>query len=876
VKDGDCRTHSDGRVFCHTERTGIKGKKCESNEIYIYLGESTEGQGAGMWKIDEPTKTYTAKAPREYGIRYFDYFFWDGSPTPAQRYRKDVEGQPKQIGWCRGGLGGRPQSDVAPYRWQKIKPGERRIHIVRGELKAELLSSKGFPAISVLNQKDELLVAELKARQCEIVLVPDCDEADLEKWFAYLSAELPKQCRQLLAPGLPWSNPPADGGLGIEDWIYAKNPSITEISGAVSAIEEIDEHKRDLNKLKEAMVRLTEECEDEFDRVELAKKKASELGFSIQANTLKIQMNSLSYQTPTSYNMNNAASLQSEPKLWGDLLLFQSSNLLIAPPKVGKTALMIHLAGCMYRRETHCLGQPIHSYCDHLIIYGNDMALNQWSTLLIREGLAKVADGLVHFTPFVSLYAKGNSIQLSPPGIKNIVRDCKKNPNPMVLIDTYRSQTSSLDLKENEREAARPLEDLMSALAAAKCKTTIVCLHHAKKSGGATAVDASSGHGAIPAAFDQTIDMAWLAGESIGQRDKRIVVSSSGRGSQDQSIVVELVGQAPARWVSYGDAEALLEKEAIATAEEALTTQCANIYDHVQTFYENTGKGTTAKQIREQFQISKQAAHRRLLFLCRKGLLIKVKGCGSTELCFAPYYAERVEQRSSSSSSLPSADFGGRSDLKGAIDPPSKSAVLGGRPPSKTVESPSEACGKPSEALQENGSQRSALVRGDFSLKPLALEGGPACPPISLSSSSSLGLSTSLYEKENRFLMAESNSNERALHANDLAIDDETLKPQLDQRVSVFRGGKWESGWSICDSRNPHSLRVRIERDGKSQQLANQRWGIDVRPEPLELSTSPRKEGLGVIALDTSSEDLGRASKGVEMPVTDAQEDSFF
>ena len=108
------------------------------------------------------------------------------------------------------------------------------------------------------------------------------------------------------------------------------------------------------------------------------------------------------------------------------------------------------------------------------------------------------------------------------------------------------------------------------------------------------------------------------------------------------------------------------------------------------------------------------------------------------------------------------------------------------------------------------------------------------------------------------------------------ANDTETLKPQLEQAVQVFRKGEWESGWMICDSRNPHSLRIRIERDGKVFQLANQRWEIDLRPEPLAVPTSPSKAGVGATELDTSSEDLQMASNRVEMLATDAERDSFF
>jgi hypothetical protein len=158
----------------------------------------------------------------------------------------------------------------------------------------------------------------------------------------------------------------------------------------------------------------------------------------------------------------------------------------------------------------------------------------------------------------------------------------------------------------------------------------------------------------------------------------------------------------------------------------------------------------------------------------------------------------------------------------------------------------------------------------------------PPDPLVSLNArnvrpfNNSLSSSSSLKEPIPTSFLAGLTSNERALYVNDSANDTETLKPQLEQAVQVFRKGEWESGWTICDSRNPHSLRIRTERDGKVFQLANQRWEIDLRPEPLEVPASPSKADARATELDTSSEDLQRASIRVEMPATDAERDSFF
>lgn len=895
TKDGDCRILSDGRVFCHTAKSGIKGKKCDSNEIYIYLGKSDEAQGAGMWKLDEaaPAKTHRAKTqgaktPRQYGIRYFDYFFWDGAAVPAQRYRKDVEGQPKEVKWAKGGLAGRSQNEVAPYLWEKAS-GAKQLFVVRGELKAELLAGKGFAAISLLNQKDEVLVSKLQAMRAdgvEIVLVPDCDEADLDKWFRYLSNEV-SGVKQLLAPGLPWANPPVDGGLGVEDWIYAKSPSNEQILAAISSMGEsgLSSNEKNLVTLEEKIQTIVDKHEDPLKRSALIKKEASELGFSFTAAEVNGFISGVEYQEPIPYDHSNPQPYQEEPKLWGNLFLHQATNLLVAAPKVGKSALALHLFGCMLRGESHCLGQPIHNRCSTLIIAGGDMGISQWHKLLIREGLATVVNGMVHIVPEVILFPKGTKIQLTSQGIKTIGKLCINNPNAMLLVDTFRSQTECLGYEENSRDAVRPFERLFETLAASKSGATPVVIHHTKKDGNSNAVKSSSGSGATPGAFDQTLNMNWLVPDPIGlQLDKRILINSSGRGGEDQQIVVELVGKAPApvRWIGHGNAAELVKAEAIIAAEEALGPQRAKVYDQGQTLYENSGKGLVYRPVMELLQCTKQVARRHLAAIHRTGLFIRI-GQQHSGYSYYPHWAERIEERSTSTS----ADLGGGATPKGATDPPSNLQDLDqssflkneGNPPSQK----DQPC-LPLETEFSTGSSDPSTSVDTTEWNRVEPQWNPQfTPPDPLVSLNGTGgnlpfvsSSSSLKEPIPTSFLAGSLSNERALYVNDSANDTETLKPQLEQAVQVFRKGEWESGWTICDSRNPHSLRIRTERDGKVFQLANQRWEIDLRPEPLEVPASPSKADARATELDTSSEDLQRASISVEMPATDAERDSFF
>ena len=902
VKDGDCRILSDGRVFCHTKRDGKLGKSSIDNPAYVYLGESLEGQGSGMWKLDAPSM----KAPRAEGTRYFDYCFWDGSPCPVQRFRKDMA-EGKQVAWCKGGLDGRPQKDVAPYLWEKIGSA-KQLFVVRGELKAELLCGKGFTAISLLNQKDEVLVGELvamRANGVEIVLVPDCDTADLDKWFRYLSSEVPG-VKQLLAPGLPWSNPPADGGLGIEDWIYQSSPSNDEIAGAISSIEAdgLSSNEKNLAALEQKIQAIVDKHEDPLKRSALIKKEAAELGFNLTIAEVNSFISEAAWKEPVLYGGDILIPIDSQQELWGGLILYQSTNLLVAAPKVGKTSIITHIIGCIISRKSHCLNQPIHNYCDNFIVLGNDMARAQWSRLILKEGLGvELPNGEIS-APNIKLACKGVDLNLSSHGIKYIVGLCKAKPNSMLVLDCLRAYS---DGDEITQDFIKPIKALMDAIIKADCKTTIICIHHATKSGGATAIKAASGHGSITSPFDQTLNMNWLnpAKDEILQKDKRILITSLGR-TEDQMIIVEQT--APfGKWIHHENADGILKEEAMFRAREALSPSRTKVLDQCLTIYMNTGQGLQNRAVMELLQCSRQVAGHHLEMLLKSNLLIRT-GQAHTGFTYYPHDAERTEEGSSSAYTSTSADLGGRSDPKGAIDPPSrsadlgtppsitpasfgfssKSADLGGRsdpkgaidPPCNLPDSsllPPNPDLSPSESLGITSARRvqEGARRVQWPPDPLVSLGASRVHGVlSISSSSSCFIPEEEPPKDHSFL-AGSSSNAPVICV-ETANETETLKPQLEQAVQVFRQGKWESGWTICDSRNPHSLRVRRERDTRVEQLANKRWGIDVQAEPLELSTSPSKETLEAVALDTSFEDLGGASRALEMPPTAAEEEEFF
>ena len=239
TKDGDCRIKDTGMVLCHTLRDGVVRKgKHHPDRPYIYCGESDEAQGFGIWLPEHLADEQPQKQKREPKRRHFPYCFWDGSDVPVKRLRIDhPDSRPKEVRWD-GSLNGRSEAEIQPYLWResttRLALDGGVLFIVRGELKAELLQNLGQCAISILGIS-ERLIAELRRLGRDVVLCPDCDLADLNKWYGELTRQLP-QCRHLLSPmkGLNWRQPPKHSGLGIEGWIETTKPDADTINAAIT------------------------------------------------------------------------------------------------------------------------------------------------------------------------------------------------------------------------------------------------------------------------------------------------------------------------------------------------------------------------------------------------------------------------------------------------------------------------------------------------------------------------------------------------------------------------------------------------------------------------------------------------------------------
>lgn len=321
-------------------------------------------------------------------------------------------------------------------------------------------------------------------------------------------------------------------------------------------------------------------------------------------------------------------SLRSELGAWGNLLAADALNLLVAAPKAGKSALIVHVFACSKRGDETCLGLPIRKRWNKLIISGNDMSVGEWGKILIREGLAKYAgDDNERFLPdeSVIIWDTENPARMNEKGIKAMAAKCSEHPDSLLVIDSLRSNTDP-SLDENKAEIREPIEQTKKGLAG--CKVTTVLIHHANKGiNGSTAITAAAGSNAIPGACDNTLLLKHLKPDvgSGFRRDNRLIASSSGRLQPDH-LLIELTSDGIGHWEARGSAEEAALEEHIAEVEEKLNGRQSAVYEHAEALAEN-GVHSTGQEMEAQIKsIPHGKGLKTLRQLERKGLVVE---CGS-------------------------------------------------------------------------------------------------------------------------------------------------------------------------------------------------------------------------------------------------------
>jgi len=314
------------------------------------------------------------------------------------------------------------------------------------------------------------------------------------------------------------------------------------------------------------------------------------------------------------------------PWLWEGMIMKGDSNLIIAPPKVGKSALVVGLVGAMARGESHFLGKRLDygNECPPVFIYGTDQPGSCWAELFAREGLLNADKSFAY--PIVKLARAGDSLVLNKEGLEKIEKDASANPGCIQLFDSYATLAGPLGHEEASPAFAQPCQKLRDMLA--KHGVTWAMLHHSNKSvSGGNAINASRGTNALPALFSWTLLMNWLRLPVDGtvQNDFRVVVSCSGR-AKSTSLLCELQGDGTStHWEITGDAEAAQAAEYRADQEDRLSgKRQGDALQYLKHAWNETRQGLTSNELASRMgNVKLPVAHGYLDGLLKKGLIKK-------------------------------------------------------------------------------------------------------------------------------------------------------------------------------------------------------------------------------------------------------------
>ncbi|MEA5391151.1 AAA family ATPase [Cyanobium gracile UHCC 0139] len=318
---------------------------------------------------------------------------------------------------------------------------------------------------------------------------------------------------------------------------------------------------------------------------------------------------------------NQPLSLAPTPWLLEGIVMAGALNLIVALPKIGKTAWALGFLGAWIHGLQTFLGCSLPATpCPPVLIVGTDQPENDWGRMLAQFGLL---DHNRRMNPqIVGLFTAGRPLHLDAEGIDRITTYAEKHPGLVVLIDSLHACISPLGLKEESAEVAEPVRDLMSALE--PHRATVLLIHHANK-GRANdgAVAASRGSTALPAVASQMISLNRLqtgAGGPQGNKERRLVLKTEGRGGMPQELLIERTDAEG--WICHGDAAAAMEAQAREQARENLTDRQQSAL-RLLIQRAKAGESTTVADAVTALDLSRQRAQDTLGALVQKRLAIK-------------------------------------------------------------------------------------------------------------------------------------------------------------------------------------------------------------------------------------------------------------
>lgn len=380
-----------------------------------------------------------------------------------------------------------------------------------------------------------------------------------------------------------------------------------------------------LGELRAAASRIRLEYTSQADRMVAMRETAQGLGLAVRDGEL------LSYLwqarngeagpvqplTPA-----DRLSLAEAPWLWEGVVMAEALNLLVALPKIGKTALVLGwLAAWIHGQQSFLDCALPSTSCPSVLIVGTDQPESDWGRMLAHFHLLPA--GRPH-PQIVALFTAGRPLHLNPEGIERIAGYAAQHPGLVVVIDSLSACVSPLGLKEESAEIAEPIRDLMEAVA--PYRATVVLIHHANKARAQDgAVAASRGSTALPAVASQTIGLTRLqpaGGGQAGNSERRVMLKTEGRGGHPLQRLIERTEDG---WICHGDGETALLAQRREKEKEKLTANQSAVL-RLLCQRQRQGQETTAQIVADELDAPPRNAREFLGALVRKQLVIKRQG----------------------------------------------------------------------------------------------------------------------------------------------------------------------------------------------------------------------------------------------------------
>ena len=394
-------------------------------------------------------------------------------------------------------------------------------------------------------------------------------------------------------------------------------PNASSSSGTIP--ESLKDHQELLDKLDQYASTVLCNEDDALRQSQLLRLYADEVGCPINERTAAILLTKAQGQIAgvcAPRMKGERMDTTPTPWAWEGVIMSGTFNLLVAPPKVGKSALMVGMVSAWFHGEESYLGQPLHGVCPKVFIIGTDQPESDWHTLFKREGLIDRDGNMAG--PIEMLWHTGAPLHLTEEGIAHLGEIAAVNPGALFLLDSYHACCAPLALEEAASSFDGPARKLAEALA--PHKATLAMIHHTNKSvSGGNATNASRGSNALPAAASLTILMNWFKQPAEGQTqsDHRVVLKTQGR-AKGTTLLIELQDDG---WIHHGDGESVLAAEAMQEAADELQGRQADVFDYIKERWmlgEFTVAGT---EISARFNLEANKTSRCLRALVRKGLL---------------------------------------------------------------------------------------------------------------------------------------------------------------------------------------------------------------------------------------------------------------